>query len=155
MNAVAPTPQQTADAVRERMFGADRASQALGMRVVAMTPGAATLAMIVRDDMLNGLETCHGGFIAALADSAFAFACNSYGAPTVAAGFSIDFIAPGRAGDMLTARCAEVAKAGRSGVYDVEVTNQRGERVAVFRGRSHTVRKAGAEPQADPEKTSF
>ena len=134
------SPQQTADAVRQRMFAADSASQALGMRIVAMTPGAATLAMTVRDDMLNGLDTCHGGFIAALADSAFAFACNSHGTPTVAAGFSIDFIAPGRAGDVLTARCAEVAKAGRSGVYDVEVTNQRGECVAVFRGRSHTLR---------------
>ena len=140
--AAAPTPQQTADAVRERMLAADRASRSLGMQVLATAPGAATLAMSVRDDMLNGLETCHGGFIAALADSAFAFACNSYGAPTVAAGFNIDFIVPGRAGDVLTARCVEVAKAGRSGVYDVEVTNQRGERVAVFRGRSHTVRMA-------------
>ena len=141
--ATPPSAQQTADAVRERMFGADRASQALGMRVVAMTPGAATLAMSVRDDMLNGLDTCHGGLIATLADSAFAFACNSHGAPTVAAGFTIDFVAPSRAGDVLTARCAEVAKTGRSGVYDVEVTNQRGERVALFRGRSHTLRQAG------------
>ena len=140
--ATPPSAQQTADAVRERMVGADRASQALGMQVVAMTPGAATLAMSVRADMLNGLDICHGGLIAALADSAFAFACNSHGAPTVAAGFSIDFIAPGHVGDVLTARCADVAKAGRSGVYDVEVTNQRGECVAVFRGRSHTLRRA-------------
>ena len=142
MNATVapPTSQQTADAVRERMVGADRASQALGMRVVAMTPGAATFAMSVRDDMLNGLDICHGGLIATLADSAFAFACNSHGAPTVAAGFSIDFMAPGHVGEVLTARCTEVAKAGRSGVYDVEVTNQRGERIAVFRGRSYTIK---------------
>ena len=139
-----PTPQQTADAVRERLFAADRASRGLGMRIVAMAPGAATLAMTVRDDMLNGHGTCHGGFVAALADSAFAFACNSHGEPTVAAGFTVDFIAPGRAGDVLTARCAEVARAGRTGIYDAEVTNQRGERIAVFRGRSHTLRRAAA-----------
>jgi acyl-CoA thioesterase len=134
------TPQQTADLVREGMFANDRASKAMGMQVVEVTPGAATLTMTVRDDMLNGHDICHGGFIATLADSAFAFACNSYNELTVAAGFGIDLVAPARMGDVLTARCTEVSKAGRTGVYDAEVTNQRGERVAVFRGRSYTIK---------------
>lgn len=130
--------QQIADRVRERMFANDRATRGLGMAVVEVSPGRATLTMTVRADMLNGHETCHGGFIAALADSAFAFACNSYDELTVASGFAIDFIAPGRSGDVLTAVCAEVAKTGRTGVYDTLITNQHGQRIAVFRGRSHT-----------------
>lgn len=134
------SPQQTAERVRDGMFATDRASKMLGMRVVEVGPGHSTLAMTVRDDMLNGHDICHGGLIATLADSAFAFACNSYDALTLASGFGIDFVAPGRLGDVLTARCHEVAKAGRTGVYDTEVTNQRGERVAVFRGRSHTIK---------------
>jgi acyl-CoA thioesterase len=96
--------------------------------------------MTVRDDMLNGHDICHGGLIATLADSTFAFACNSYDELTVASGFGIDFVAPGRLGDVLTACCHEVTKSGRTGVYDTEVTNQRGERIAVFRGRSYTIK---------------
>lgn len=134
------SPQQIAERVRDGMFSNDRASKLLGMRIVEVGPGSATLAMTVRDDMLNGHDICHGGLIATLADSTFAFACNSYGELTVASGFGIDFVAPGRLGDVLTARCAEVAKAGRTGVYDTEVTNQRGERIAVFRGRSYTIK---------------
>jgi acyl-CoA thioesterase len=134
------TPQETADLVRAGMYAKDHATQALGMAVVEMSPGHATLQMTVRQDMLNGHQTCHGGFLSALADSAFAFACNSYNELTVASGFSIDFIAPGRLGDVLTARCAEVSKAGRTGVYDTEIVNQRGERLAVFRGRSYTLK---------------
>ncbi len=134
------SPQHTADLVGEGMWRNDRATQALGMRLVAIAPGSATITMPVREDMLNGHETCHGGFIAALADSAFAFACNSYNEVTVASAFAIDFIAPAHLGDLLTARCAEVSKTGRTGVYDTEVTNQRGARIAVFRGRSHTLR---------------
>ncbi len=134
------TPQQTADRVRDGMLANDRASKALGMRVVDISPGHATMAMTVRDDMLNGHDICHGGLIATLADSAFAFACNSTNELTLASGFAIDLIAPGRLGDVLTARCVEVSKTGRTGVYDTEVTNQRGERVAVFRGRSYTIR---------------
>jgi acyl-CoA thioesterase len=133
-------PQQIADFVRDGMFANDRASKAMGMQIIDVSPGGATLAMTVRDDMLNGHDICHGGFIATLADSTFAFACNSHNELTVASGFAIDFIAPGRLGDVLTARCAEVSKAGRTGVYDTEVTNQRGERVAVFRGRSYTIK---------------
>ena len=132
--------QQTADLVREGMLRNDRASKMLGMQVVAVTPGSATLSMTIRDDMLNGHDLCHGGLITTLADSAFAFACNSYNELTVASGFSIDLLAPGRLGDVLTARCTEVSKAGRTGVYDTEVTNQRGERIAMFRGRSYTMK---------------
>jgi acyl-CoA thioesterase len=136
----AATPQQVAEHVRERMSAGDRASQSLGIRIVAIAPGRATATMTVREDMLNGHAICHGGFIATLADSAFAFACNSYNELTVASGFAIELIASGKLGDVLTAECSEVAKAGRSGVYDTLVTNQQGQRVAAFRGRSHTVR---------------
>lgn len=142
------TPQQTAERVRDGMLRADRATLALGMAVLQVAPGAATLTMRVREDMLNGHGTCHGGLIATLADSAFAFACNSYDELTVASGFGIDFLAPARLDDVLTARCQEVSKAGRTGVYDSDVTNQRGERIAVFRGRSHTARGRPAVPAA-------
>jgi acyl-CoA thioesterase len=141
--------QRTADLVREGMFRNDRASKMLGMQIVDVTPGSATLSMTIRDDMLNGHDICHGGLITTLADSAFAFACNSYNELTVASGFSVDLLAPGRLGDVLTARCAEVSKAGRTGVYDTEVTNQRGERVAVFRGRSYTIKGKPAVPATD------
>ena len=144
----ARTAQHTADLVRAGMLRNDRATTALGMRVGGVQPGAATLTMTVRDDMLNGHDICHGGLIATLADSAFAFACNSHGELTVASGFAIDLLAPGRLGDVLTARCTEVSKAGRTGVYDVDVTNQRGERIAVFRGRSHTMKGKPAVPHA-------
>lgn len=142
------TPQQIADHVREGMFANDRASKALGMQVLEVTPGRAVLTMTVREDMVNGHDICHGGLIATLADSAFAFACNSYNELTVASGFSIDLIAPARLGDVLTATCVEISKAGRTGVYDTEVRNQRGERIAVFRGRSYTAKGRPAVPEA-------
>jgi acyl-CoA thioesterase len=134
------TPQQLAEHVRDGMLANDRASKSLGIRIVEVAPGRAVLEMTVRDNMLNGHDLCHGGLIATLADSAFAFACNSYNELTVASGFAIDLLAPGKLGDVLSARCHEVSKAGRTGVYDAEVTNQRGERVAVFRGRSYTMK---------------
>ena len=134
------TPQQIAEYVRDGMLASDAATRGLGMAVVAVGPGHATLTMQIQPHMLNGHATCHGGFISALADSAFAFACNSYDELTVASGFAIDFIAPGRQGDLLTAKCSEVSKAGRTGVYDTEVINQGGERIAVFRGRSYTIK---------------
>ena len=137
---IARSPQAVADQVRDGMFANDSASKSLGMQLLEVAPGAATLQMTVRGDMLNGHESCHGGFIAALADSAFAYACNSYNELTVASGFSVDFMAPAREGDLLTARCSEVSKAGRTGVYDAEIVNQRGERLAVFRGRSYTLK---------------
>ena len=131
--------QILAEQSARKMFDDDRASQALGMRIVAVRPGYAKLTMTVRNDMTNGHSTCHGGFIFSLADSAFAFACNSYNQRTVAAGCLIDFLAPAREGDELTAEAAEQALAGRSGVYDVAVTNQHGVRIALFRGRSRQV----------------
>ena len=140
------TPQQIAEHVRTGMLANDRATKMLGMTIVEVSPGHATLTMTIRDDMLNGHDICHGGLIATLADSAFAFACNSYDELTLASGFSVDLLAPARLDDVLTARCAELSKAGRTGVYDTEVTNQRGERVAVFRGRSYTIKGRPAVP---------
>jgi acyl-CoA thioesterase len=142
------TPQQIADQVREGMLANDRATKALGMRIEAVRPGESVITMTVRGDMLNGHDICHGGLIATLADSAFAFACNSYDELTVASGFSIDLMAPARLGDVLTARCSEVSRAGRTGVYDTDVINQRGERIAVFRGRSYTIKGKPAVPPA-------
>ena len=133
-------PQTIAERVRDHMWASDRASQALGMRVTAIGPGACTMTMTVREDMLNGYGTCQGGLLAALADSCFAFACNAYNEVTVASGFNVEIVAPGRAGDVLTATAVEVSKAGRMGVYDVDVRNQRDERVAAFRGRSYTMK---------------
>jgi len=134
------TPQQVADYVRHGMLKNDAATRSLGMDVRAIGPGSATLTMTVRADMLNGHAICQGGFISALADSAFAYACNSYNELTVASGFAIDFLAPARKDDVLTARCIEVSRAGRTGVYDTDVLNQREERIAIFRGRSYTVK---------------
>ena len=132
--------QRLAEQVRDGLWAGDRASQALGMQVTEIGPGRAVLTMHVREDMLNGHGMCHGGLIATLADSAFAFACNAGNELTVASGFAIDFVAPAQHGDVLEARCTEVSRAGRTGVYDTTVSNQRGERVAVFRGRSHAMR---------------
>ena len=134
------TPQALAERVRDAMWAGDQATRMLGMRITEVGPGRAVIEMTVRADMLNGHAICHGGLITTLADSAFAFACNSYNELTVASGFSVDLLAPGRLGDLLTATCTELSKAGRTGVYDTEVRNQRGERIAAFRGRSYTAR---------------
>jgi acyl-CoA thioesterase len=142
-----PTAQQIAEAVRDAMWRDDRASKALGMQVLAIGPGTATMSMTVREDMLNGHDICHGGLIATLADSTFAFACNAYNEVTVASGFDVNLVTAARLGDVLTAEAREVNKAGRTGVYDIEVRNQRGERVAVFRGRSYTLK---GKPVVDP-----
>lgn len=132
--------QVLAEATAKAMYARDEASKSLGMQVVAVEAGYAKVAMKVRPDMLNGHQTCHGGFIFALADSAFAFACNSYNLNTVAAGCSIEYLAPGRAGDMLTAEAVEQSRSGRNGVYDVAVTNQEDVRVALFRGKSRQIK---------------
>ncbi len=131
--------QRIAELVRDHMWSADRASQGLGMQVAAIGPGRCTMTMTVREDMLNGYGTCQGGLLAALADSCFAFACNAYNEITVASGFNVEIVAPGRVGDMLTATAVELSKTGRMGVYDVDVRNQRDERVVAFRGRSYTL----------------
>lgn len=143
-------PRALAERSAAALYATDRASQALGMRIVAIAPQAASVTMTVRDDMTNGHAICHGGLIFALADSAFAFACNSGGEPTVAASGSIDFLAAARAGDELTAAVRALWRGGRSGVYEGVVTNQHGTRIALFRGRSHRL----GEPRADSEDRS-
>jgi acyl-CoA thioesterase len=139
-DAPALDPQAVAEAVQHKMLADDRATRAMGIAISEVGPGRATATMTVRADMLNGFAICHGGLVATLADSAFAFACNAHNELTVASGFSIDILAPSREGDVLTARAQELSRAGRTGVYDVEVRNQRGERVALFRGRSYTMK---------------
>ncbi|HEU4517058.1 MAG TPA: hydroxyphenylacetyl-CoA thioesterase PaaI [Steroidobacteraceae bacterium] len=136
----APTAQRTAERAVRVLYEQDRASQSLGMRITRVAPGEAEMTMQVRTDMTNGHDICHGGFVFALADSTFAFACNSHGDSTVAAAASIDFLAPVRAGDTLTATARELWRGGRSGLYEIVVANQRGESVALFRGRSQRVR---------------
>lgn len=124
------------------MWAADAASAALGIRLEDLGPGRARVSMVVRDDMVNGHDLCHGGLIATLADSAFALACNSRGPVTVAAGFSVDFLQPGRLGQVLHADAREVSLRGRSGVYDVTVRADdpaAGDVVAEFRGRSRAL----------------
>jgi acyl-CoA thioesterase len=116
------TPDEIARASAEAMWAGDRASQALGMSLAEVGPGRATLRMTVREDMVNGHDIGHGGLTFALADSAFAFACNSYNRRTVAAGADIRFRAPTRCGDTLVASAVERSREGRDGVYDVTVT---------------------------------
>ena len=129
------TPQQVAELSTQEMWRTDAASQGLGMQVVAVAPGRATVSMTVREDMVNGWEIAHGGFITALADSAFAVACNSRGVVTVAASIDVTFLQPAKLGDVLVATASERVLSGRNGVYDVDVTRD-GEVIATLRGRS-------------------
>ncbi|QDL91936.1 hydroxyphenylacetyl-CoA thioesterase PaaI [Paroceanicella profunda] len=122
------------------MWEGDAASRLLGMELVETGPGRARMTMRVRPDMLNGVGTAHGGVIFALADSTFAFACNSYNERTVAQHCAVTFHAPGREGDLLTAEAREVRRAGRSGLYDIDVTNAEGVLIASFRGHSRTIK---------------
>ncbi len=130
---------QIARACADTMWANDRASVALGMEIVEVSAGRAVMVMTVREDMVNGHDICHGGLIFTLADSAFAFACNSENHNTVAAGARVDFLAPGRLGDRLTAVAEQVSQGGRTGIYDVSVSNQLGKTVALFRGNSHRI----------------
>jgi acyl-CoA thioesterase len=123
--------------VGQTMFAADRASREfMQMELLTCEPGRAVMRMAVREPLLNGHAICHGGFIFTLADSSFAFACNSHNRNTVAAGASVEFLRPAKLGDVLTAEAAEQSRGKRSGVYDITVRNQRGEVVALFRGKS-------------------
>lgn len=136
---------QTAKALAERvgaaMFAADRASrETMGMQLLACEPGRAVMRMAVQPLHLNGHQICHGGFIFTLADSTFAFACNSRNHNTVAAGCSIEFLKPAHAGDVLTCEGVEQAQSGRHGVYDMRVTNQHGHAIALFRGKSAQIK---------------
>jgi len=132
-------PQQLAERAVQALFARDAASRKLGIRILEVAPGQVRIAMIVRADMVNGHQTCHGGLIFTLADSAFAFCCNTHNLSTVAAAAAIDFLAPAREGDELTASARELWRSGRSGLYEITVSNQRGERIALFRGRSHRI----------------
>lgn len=132
--------QHTAEAVRAVMLANDTVLSTLGITVDAIGPGSATASMAVRADMLNGFSTCHGGLVSTLADTAFAYACNAYNELTVAASFTVELLAPSHVGDVLTAVAQEMSKSGRTGLYDVDVSNQRGERIAMFRGRSYTLK---------------
>ncbi|HIA54101.1 MAG TPA: hydroxyphenylacetyl-CoA thioesterase PaaI [Candidatus Melainabacteria bacterium] len=131
------TAGETAKQVADFMLQHDRASKHLGIKIESVDEGVAVLSMTVRDDMLNGLDILHGGFTFSLADSAFAFACNSRNRKTVALNCTINFVAAAKVGDILTATAREVSLSGRTGVYDVSVKNQKGELVAEFRGTSY------------------
>jgi acyl-CoA thioesterase len=132
-------PDALAAEVARRMWAEDRASQALGMELIEVRAGFAKMRMPIRRDMTNGHGICHGGYMFLLADSAFAFACNSYNRNTVAAACHIDFLAPARLGDVLEAEAIERSRAGRTGVYDITVRVRGGKTVALFRGKSYRI----------------
>ncbi|MCR9271595.1 hydroxyphenylacetyl-CoA thioesterase PaaI [Mameliella sp. AT18] len=134
------TPQQRAERAAEAMYAKDTAAQEMKMQIEAVGPGRAVLSMEVQPAHLNGHRICHGGIIFTLADTAFAYACNSYNTLTVAQENQITFLAPGQLGERLTATAEEQALAGRSGVYDVTVTGGDGRKVALMRGLSRTVK---------------
>lgn len=136
----AVSAQEMAERCARAMWDDDTASRGLGMTLEAVSPGYSRLSMTVRDDMANGHDNCHGGFIFTLADSAFAFACNYNNLITVAQGASIDYLAPAKRGDRLTAIGEERSRGGRTGVYDIRVENQDGRVVALFRGKSYQTR---------------
>jgi acyl-CoA thioesterase len=128
------------------LYTADLASQSLGIEIMDVAPGRVQIAMTVRSDMVNGYGMCHGGLVFAFADSAFAFACNSYGEPMVAAGASIEFIAPTPQGERVIATAKEVSRGTRHGIYDVAVTNAAGDVLAQFRGRCSRLRRPTDRP---------
>ncbi|WP_066458023.1 hydroxyphenylacetyl-CoA thioesterase PaaI [Castellaniella caeni] len=133
-------PQALADAVGAAMWARDHAAHALGMRLDAIAPGQAQLSMTVRHDMLNGHAICHGGMIFTLADTAFAYACNSDNHNTVASACHIDFLAPAHEGDQLQATAQVRIQGGRMGVYDITVRNLTSQKdIVLFRGKSHRI----------------
>ncbi|MGF6510688.1 hydroxyphenylacetyl-CoA thioesterase PaaI [Paraburkholderia sp. 32] len=134
------TADELARATAAAMYENDACSRALGLEILDVRPGYARLRMAVRDDFLNGHQICHGGLIFTLADSTFAFACNTYNINTVAAGCSIEYLRPVYGGDVLSAEAVEQTSSGRTGIYDIRVTNRAGETVAMFRGKSAQIR---------------
>jgi acyl-CoA thioesterase len=131
---------ELARATGEHMYARDKATQGLGIELLEVKPGYARMQMLVRANMLNGHAMCHGGFIFTLADSTFAFACNSYNMQTVAAGCTIEFLAPAFEGECLQAEAAEQSRSGKTGVYDIVVTNPEGRKIALMRGKSHQLK---------------
>ena len=140
INASTLSPDELARACDDAMWEQDNASRGLGMRIEDVGPGWARLSMTVRDDMTNGRKICHGGFILTLADSAFAFACNSHNQNTVAQQCAVTFLAPVGAGERLMAEAREINRSGRSGIYDIRINRAGGETVAEFRGHSRTLK---------------
>ena len=134
------TPEEVAKAVAQTMFGKDKAAQHLGMALKSIGPGKAVMTMRVTDEMLNGHNICHGGYVFTFADTAFAYACNAYNQNTVAQGAQIDFLRPVAPDSLLTATAEERSRSRQTGVYDVTVTDQDGRVVALFRGSSHTIK---------------
>lgn len=132
-------PQALAEKVSAAMWSRDRTTQTLSMQMLGIKPGYAMVSMPVRGDMLNGHHTCHGGYLFTLADSAFAYACNSYNQNTVASACHIDFLAPAKEGDVLEAEAVERSLSGRTGVYDVTVRTRAGKTIALFRGKSYRI----------------
>jgi acyl-CoA thioesterase len=132
--------QQLAEAAAAALFPRDRASHALGIKLLGVGPGSATMQMAVREDMANVHNTCHGGLIYTLADSTFAYACNSHNKNAVAVTCVIEYMRPAFVGDVLTASGSEQGLEGRNGVYDIRVENQKGELVALFRGKSTQIK---------------
>ena len=133
------TPLQRAKKSAEIMWERDKASKGIGIKLERISPGEADLSLLVESKHLNGHDICHGGFIFTLADSAFAFACNSYNQAAVAQNNMITFIAPAQKGDKLLAKAREVSRSGRSGIYDVSVLSQDQKKIAEFRGHSRTI----------------
>ena len=138
--------QQLAEAAAAAMHARDHASLALGMKLLQVGPGSASMQMAVRADMANVHNTCHGGFIFTLADSTFAYACNSHNKNAVAVTCVIEYLRPAYVGDLLTATGKEQGLEGRNGVYDIRVENQKGELVALFRGKSTQIKGEVTEP---------
>lgn len=137
------SPNELSQAVGEHMFASDIASrETLGMLLLECKPGYAKMSMEIKPKHLNGHKICHGGFIFTLADSTFAFACNSHNKVTVAAGCNIEFLKPAKQGDVLTCEGIEQTLVGRHGIYDMKVTNQNGEVIAMFRGKSAQIQGA-------------
>ena len=134
------SPQQLADTVSAAMLAKDRVAKDLNIQLLTAGAGSATMTMTVQERMLNGFAICHGGYITILADTAFAYACNSYNDVSVASSLGIEFIAAVQGGDVLTAVAKEVSLAGRTGLYDIDISNQSGKRVAVMRGRSYRLK---------------
>lgn len=142
MNNPTPTPaeaQALAEATAQAMWARDRAARGLGLQLVRVQPGRSLIRMVVRPDMVNGHHICHGGMIFALADTAFAYACNSYNRNTVASACHIDFLAPAKEGETLEAEAVEQSAAGRTGVYDITVRSLSGQTIALFRGKSYRI----------------
>ncbi|SDJ19034.1 acyl-CoA thioesterase [Salipiger marinus] len=135
------TPQQLAEACAQAMWNADSASQRLGMVLTRIAPGQAVLTMTLTERMTNGHGNAHGGYLFTLADSAFAFACNTYNVMTVAQHCAVTYITPGALGDRLVATAREVSRTGRSGIYDVTVTREDGTVIAEFRGHSRALNR--------------